>query len=126
MNEDLKIGIERDNGKIIGYRIDGEVINGLYITLDIEKINENCENFEIEIGNPKKGVIRHKLSKRDNLCILTIRFDKENQVQYLVGNDMDLIELNCIPEDNLPSDIKEMINEAFEISKKNRLSDFLK
>tara|TARA_R110002049_G_scaffold250486_2_gene424845 strand:- start:496 stop:864 length:369 start_codon:yes stop_codon:yes gene_type:complete len=122
----MEIGIERDNGKVVGYKIDGEIINGLYITLEFDKVNENCSNFGIQIETPKDGIIAQKLSKRDNLCIVTLKIDKENQVQYLVGNDMSLIELNSMPEDQMPAEFRNMITQAYEMTQKNKLSDFLK
>lgn len=122
----MEVGIERDNGKVVGYKIDNEIINGLYITLEFDKVNDNCTNFGIHIENPKDGMVAQKLSKRDNLCIVTMRFDKENQVQYLVGNDMNLIELNCLPEEQMPTDFRNSISQAYEMTQKSKLSDFLK
>ncbi|RKE89427.1 hypothetical protein [Ichthyenterobacterium magnum] len=122
----MEIGIERDNGKVVGYKIDGEIINGLYITLEFDKVSDNCKNFGIQLETPKDGTIAQKLSKRDNLCIVTLKIDKENQVQYLVGNDMSLIELNSMPENQMPAEFRNMITQAYEMTQKNRLSDFLK
>lgn len=122
----MEIGIERDNGKVIGYKIDGEIINGLYITLEFDKVTDNCVNFGIQVETPKDGIIAQKLSKRDNLCIVTLKIDKENQVQYLVGNDMSLIELNSMPENQMPAEFRNMITQAYEMTQKNKLSDFLK
>lgn len=59
----MEIGIEKDSGKYIGYKIDGEIINGLYQTLDSEKIADNCKNFDIKIDNPKNGAIATKCPK---------------------------------------------------------------
>ena len=121
----MEIGIERDNGKHVGYKIDGEIINGLYQTIEIEKITDNCTNFDIKVDNPKDGMVASKMSKRDNLCILTMKFDKENQVQFLVGNDLNLIELNSIPTEQMPTDLREMITQAYELTQKNTLKDFM-
>ena len=122
----MEIGIERDNGKVVGYKIDGEIINELQITIEFDKVNENCSNFGIQIETPKDGIIAQKLSKRGNLCVVTLKIDKENQVQYLVGNDMSLIELNSMPEDQMPAEFRNMITQAYEMTQKNKLSDFLK
>ena len=121
----MEIGIERDNGKFVGYKIDGEIINGLYQTVDNEKIIANCKNFDIHVENPKENSIKTKMSKRDNLCIVTIKFDENNQVQYLVGNVLDLIELNSIPADHMPTDLRERITEAYELTQKRTLGDLL-
>jgi len=122
----MEIGIERDNGKIANYKVDGEIINGLYQTIDFKKVEDNCKNFGIEIETPKDGVIASKLSKREKLCIVTFKIDKENQVQYLVGNDMNLIELNCIPSEQMPSDLREVITQGYELTQIKTLGDLLK
>ncbi|WNH13047.1 hypothetical protein [Thalassobellus suaedae] len=121
----MEIGIERDNGKYVGYKIDGEIINGLYQTVELDKIADNCKNFDIKVEKPKNGMVASKMSKRDNLCILTMKFDKENQVQFLVGNDLNLIELNCIPTEQMPTDLRKMIIQAYELTQKNTLKDFM-
>ena len=121
----MKIGIEKENGEVDDYEIDGEIINGLYITLEFDKVNENCKNFEIQLETPEDGTVANKLSKRNNLCIVTLKIDNENQVQYLIGDDMDLIELNSIPENQMPIEFKELITEAYGLTQKNMLSDFL-
>ena len=121
----MEIGIERDNGKYVGYKIDGEIINGLYQTVELDKIADNCKNFDIKVEKPKNGMVASKMLKRDNLCILTIKFDEKNQVQFLVGNDLNLIELNCIPTEQMPTDLREMITQAYELTQKNTLRDFM-
>ena len=121
----MEIGIERDNGKYVGYKIDGEIINGLYQTVELDKIADNCKNFDIKVEKPKNGIVASKMSKRDNLCILTMKFDEKNQVQFLVGNDLNLIELNCIPTEQMPTDLREMITQAYELTQKNTLKDFM-
>jgi hypothetical protein len=114
----MTIGIETGNGKVIRYEIDEEVINGLYQTLDFKKVGDNCKNFDIEIDTPKDGVIASKLSKRENLCIITMKIDEENQVQYLVGNNMSLIELNRIPSNKMSSELRDIITQGYELTKK--------
>ncbi len=84
----MEIGIERDNGKYIGHKIEGEIINGLYQTVETKKIGDNCKNFDIHLVDPAEGRVTSKLSKRDKLCILPIKYDKINHVQFLVGNDL--------------------------------------
>jgi hypothetical protein len=44
----------------------------------------------------------------------------------LVGNDMSLIELNSMPENQMPAEFRNMITQAYEMTQKNKLSDFLK
>ena len=113
----MEIGIETNKGQIEGFKIDGEIIDGLYSTINIEKVNSNCEIFEIQMEAPKEGVIAHKFSKMDNLCILTMKIDDKNIIQYLIGNDMSLPELNSIPENEMPSDLRNNIIEAHSLAK---------
>lgn len=54
-----------------------------------------------------------------------MKFDEKNQVQFLVGNDLNLIELNSIPTEQMPTDLKEMITHAYELTQKNTLKDFM-
>ena len=60
-----------------------------------------------------------------NSCFLTMRFDAENQIQYLIGRDMNISEFELISNKKLPKDIKEIIKQAYEMTKNNKLSDFL-
>ena len=125
--EELIIGIEGDNGNIIDYLIDGIVIDGLYFTTDFKKVTANCKNFDIEIEQPKsENIVSTKVSKRDNISILTLKFDSENQAQYLIGNDMKPNKLYSIPENELSTDFKDMIMQAYNMTQMNRLSDFPK
>jgi hypothetical protein len=125
--EELIIGIEGDNGNIIDYLIDGIVIDGLYFTADFKRVTANCKNFDIEIEEPKsENIVSTKVSKRDNISILTLKFDSENQVQYLIGNDMKPNKLCSIPEEELSTDFKDMIMQAYNMTQMNRLSDFPK
>ncbi len=125
--EELIIGIEGDNGNIIDYLIDGIVIDGLYFTTDFKKVTANCKNFDIEIDQPKsENIVSTKVSKRDNISILTLKFDSENQAQYLIGNDMKPNKLYSIPENELSTDFKDMIMQAYNMTQMNRLSDFPK
>ena len=113
----MEIGIETNKGKIEGYKIDGEIIDGLYSTTNTEKVNSNCKIFGIQIEAPKEGVITYNFSKMDNLCVLTMKIDEENIIQYLIGVDMSLPELNHIPDNEMPSDLRNKIIEAHSLAK---------
>lgn len=117
-----KIGVERDNGSIIEYNIDAEIINGLYSTTDIKKVNENIKNFNIEIEQISNGVAQ-KLSKRNNVVIATVLIDEMNKLQYLVGKDMNLVELE--KSNDIPLEIKPLIKNAFDLSKVRTLGDLI-
>lgn len=124
--ENLQIGIEGDNGQIIGYNIDSELIEGLYITIDIDKIKENCVIFEVEMGSWADNNETTKMSKRDKLVILTIKTQAEKAIQFLVGGDMNLKQMKLISSKVLPSEIKKMIKDCHALAHKSTLSDLLK
>jgi hypothetical protein len=107
--------IEIDDRKHIGYKIDHEIINGLYQTFELEKIIDNCKNFEIQVKSPENVMFNSKMTRINNRCILTMIFDAENQVQFLVGNDMSLVELNSIPFELLPIIFRETITKAYKL-----------
>lgn len=119
--EDLQIGIENENGEIIGYKIDGTIVDGLYATFKFDKINENIKNFEIEVENPAENMLVQKMSKREKMCIITIRFNENEQVQYIACPDLNITDLNGIPEKEMPQEFKNMILEGYEISKMSKL-----
>ena len=118
--EDLQLGIENDSGKIIGYKIDGTIVDGLYATFDFDKVNDNINNFDIEVENPAENMLVQKMSKREEMCIITIRFNENQQVQYIVCPDLNIKDLNKIPEKEMPQEFKNMILEGFEISKMSK------
>lgn len=109
----FQIGIERESGGVVSYKIDAVIINGLYLTFDFDKVNENCSNFDIETEIPDLDRIFTTFSKREELVILTLILDEENQVQYLIGNDLNLGELSHISEDELPQNFKKLILNGF-------------
>lgn len=111
----MEIGIEIDNGKHIGYKIDTEIIKGLYQTFKFEKIIGNCKNLEINLEIPKNERVNSKMSKRDNICVLTMIFDKDNGIQFLVGRDLSSEQLNSLTPEQLPNELKETIFKAYEL-----------
>ena len=111
----MEIGIEIDNGKHIGYKIDTEIIKGLYQTFEFEKIIDNCKSFDINVEIPKNEMVNSKMSKRNNICVLTMIFDKDNGIQFLVGSDMSSLQLNSLTSEQLPTELKETIFKAYEL-----------
>lgn len=116
--DDLQIGLSDDNGEIKGYRIDSEIIEGLYITVTPDKIKRNCKEFDVVLQGEGS-----KISKRNNVSIFTLEIDEENQLQYLVGEDMDVKKLKSLDNKQLPEELKSGILHAFELTKINRLGD---
>lgn len=121
--QESKISIERDNVSTIDYNMDYKIINGLYTTTDNKKVSENIKNFNIEIEQISNGVAQ-KLSKRNQVVIVTILIDELNKFQYLVRKDMNLDELEKTNE--MPSGIKLLIKDAFDLTKVVALKDLLK
>lgn len=119
--EDLQLGIENESGEIIGYKIDETIVDGLYATFDFDKINENIKNFEIEVENPSENMLVQKMSKREEMCIITILFTENEQVQYIVCPDLNVPDLNEMSENEMPQEFKNMILEGYEISKMSNL-----
>lgn len=113
----MEIGIETNKGQIEGYKIDGEIIDGLYSTTNTGKVNSNCKVFGIQIEAPNEGAITYNFSKMNNLCVLTMKIDEENIIQYLIGVDMSLPELNHIPDNEMPHDLRNKIIEAHSLAK---------
>lgn len=122
--ENLKIGLERDNGKILGYNVDVEVINGLYLTYDNQKIHENISNFNIDIEVVPNQTAT-KISKRDRVSIVSMFFDEERKFQYLVGADLNLNEFENLDRKLMPEEVRELIREAYRLTQSNSLSGLL-
>ena len=111
MKENLKLGIELDNGEINDFLFDNFIINGLFFTAESVKVSENSENFKIKIEKPtRENQMTTNIAKRQNVVIVTFYVDNENQSQYLVAEDLNIIELN-------QTDIvdKHLIKEAFSL-----------
>ena len=111
----LKIGIEGDNGEILDYQIDELIIEGLFITRNSSKVRENCKKFKIYVESNSKNGIGVKITKINNISILTLKQSKQNQFQFLVGNDMSVTELNNIPPEDLNEDLKGLIFKAYQL-----------
>ena len=118
--EDLKVGITDKNGELAGFRIDGEIVTGLFLTINPEKIKDNCEDFEINFNDKNSNI-----SKRSNVSIFTIKFKEDNLIQYLIAEDLSLTELNKLTPKQMPSEIKDGILQGYELTKINNLGDLL-
>lgn len=123
--ENLQVGIENDYGKIVAYNIDSDIIEGLYITVDSQKIRENCENFNIEITSWKDDSQDTKMSKRDNLVILTIKIDMNKIIQFLIGDDMNLKQMKLLSSKVLSQEMKKIIKECHILANTRSLSGLL-
>lgn len=119
-----RIGLEQDNGEMLGYNINSEILNGLYLTTDTELINENIDNFNIDIEVIPNQVAT-KISKRDKVAIITFVVDENRKYQYLVGADLDIEKMEKMNSHEIPEQIKDLIKEAYSLTQKNKLSDFM-
>jgi hypothetical protein len=120
--ENLQIGIEIDNGQMVGYNIDSEIMNGLYSTTEKLKVEENIQNFNIIIEKQGDSVAT-KMSKRDNVVIITIVIDDENKLQYLVGKDLNIDDIKS--SNDFPSELKPLILDAYNLTNVASLNDLL-
>lgn len=78
------------------YLIGLEIIAGLNITLDQNKIKKNCKFLDIDMSNCKS-----KISKRNDIAITTIGLGYNNFLQYEVKRNINICQLNKINNDLL-------------------------
>ncbi|OGS70994.1 MAG: hypothetical protein A3F91_11245 [Flavobacteria bacterium RIFCSPLOWO2_12_FULL_35_11] len=93
------------------YIADMKIIKGLFITIDPEKIKTNCEYFEINMSNSPS-----KISKRNNISILTLGFENNQFIQFQVKWNLNIKELNKLDYDYITNEIKSMILEAYKLT----------
>lgn len=106
----LKMSI-KNNGKTIGFKIDREIIEGLYITFDLDKVTDNYNNFNIKYDSPIQNEIAIKGYNKKNVIILNFKLDNDNHVQYIIGKNMCIKEFNKIADNIVPSYFKDKIKE---------------
>lgn len=112
--QDLKLGLEGDNNQILDYLVDNIIIEGLYITGDNSKIRANCTVFNIRMTDPiSDNQIANRITKINNVSILTIKSSDENLVQFLIGNDLDIEEMKSLPREMLSREVEDLIQQAY-------------
>ena len=114
-----RIGLEQDNGEMLGYNINSEIQNGLYLTTETDLINEN---IDIEVI---PNQVATKISKRDKVAIITFVVDENRKYQYLVGADLDIEKMEKMNSKEIPEQIKDLIKDAYSLTQKNKLSDLM-
>jgi hypothetical protein len=102
------------------YIADKKIIKGLYITIDPEKIMRNCEHFEIDMSNSKS-----KISKRNNISILTLGFENNQFIQFQIKWNLNIKELIKINNDFISIEIKAMILDAYKLTQVKTLRDLI-
>lgn len=118
----LKMGIKNTFGKTIGYKIDREIIDGLFITFDLRKIKDNYENFDIQFQN-QLDVYKSNMSIRENVAILSIEIDEDNHVQYLLDHNLSFKKLYEVADNEIPYFFKHKIKECLDIFKKENQTE---
>lgn len=100
------------------YISDKKIIKGLYITIDSEKIKRNCEHFEIDMSNCPS-----KISKRNNISILTLGFENNQFIQFQVKWNLNIKEFKKLDCDFISNEIKFMDLEAYMLAQIKTLED---
>ncbi|MDT0677167.1 hypothetical protein [Autumnicola musiva] len=113
--ENPTIELETENGEKLGFRIDAEVMNGLCLTHSKDKVEENIHNFNIDIEVLAEGIAT-KMSKINNVAIVTILANSERKHQYLVRNDLDIEKMKNDSSGQIPDQIKSLIIQAHQLS----------
>lgn len=105
-----------------------KLMTGLVFSDDNEHIIKNNQVFDIEFdeSQSKRG-IQSNVSKRGQYAIITLRFDKKSQAQYLIKNTLDIKKLDKVSENQIPKMFKELILQAYAMTQTARtLGDFFK
>ena len=118
---DLKINILNEEGKLIGFFIDREILSGLYIAFDLSKVIQNYQNFKIHYNTENNKEMINIISNIDDIIIISVKIDAENHVQFLIEESLTLKELRKTPENIIPSAFKKIIRAAY---KKQYLKDY--
>lgn len=102
------------------YLIDTRITIGLNLTTDPNKIKKNCKLLDIDMSNNPK-----RISKRNNVVILTLGFGNNQFLQYEVKHNFNINELNNISDDYIPNEIKPLILQAYQLTKVLTLKDLI-
>jgi hypothetical protein len=114
--ENLKLGIDLEDGVLTDFFFDVFIMDGLFFTSDSNKVDKNRENFNLAIGNPSaSNQISTNISKQGNITIITYVLDRENQTQFLVGTDLNINELKELSDNDISMNDKFMIMEAYQL-----------
>lgn len=116
----IALSIRNENNDLKEYQVDFEVVLGLYLTFDLEKVVRNSENFGIPL-NQELGKVATKIKSLKEVSIVTIEVSEEKKFQYFVGNDLALEALVKVPEAEMPNNIKEVVLKAYHLIQKSHL-----
>lgn len=99
----MKIKLPKQYSNLIEYNYNFKINSGIYFTLDLTLIKENCKNYMIQ------GTDEITIKSTNEFSILTIRFSRKKRVQYSITKKLNKNELEKIPIRYLPEDFKEYI-----------------
>jgi len=109
----LKINIQNEEGKLIGFQVDREIMNGLYITFDFLKVEKNYQNFNIDYQKSNVSEINKIILNIDDVTIVSTKLDADNHVQFLIEENLSLKKLKKVPENVIPLEFKKIIRSAY-------------
>jgi len=121
----LEIKIKDENKKEGIYKVDKNIVDGLFLTVDNSKVIENSKAFNIDVTQ-EDGKVKTVLKSLDKVAIVTIVVNPQTQFQYFVGGDLNLKALIKVDEKEMPNNIKEVILKAYHLIQKSSLVSKIK
>jgi hypothetical protein len=118
--EMIALSVKTENGEIAEFQVDSEIVKGLYLVHDLEKVILNSRTYNISLTENVQKV-ETKIKTLDKVSIVTIEVNNSVRFQYFVGNDLGLEALVKVPENELPNNIKEVILKAYHLIQKASL-----
>ena len=116
----IALNVKTEKGELAEFQVDSEIIKGLYLVHNLEKVISNSETYNIALSQNVEKV-ETKIKTLDKVSIVTIEVDNIVKFQYFVGNDLGLEALTKVPENELPNYIKEVILKAYHLIQKSSL-----
>ena len=121
----LELKIKDENKKEGIYKVDKNIVDGLFLTVDNTKVIENSNAFNIDLKQ-ENGKVKTVLKSLDKVAIVTIVVNEKTQFQYFVGGDLNLKALIKVDEKEMPNNIKEVILKAYHVIQKSSLVSKIK
>ncbi len=121
----LELKIKDENKKEGTYKADKNIVDGLFLTVDNNKVIENSETFNIDLAQ-EDGKVKTILKALDKVAIVTIVVNPKTQFQYFVGGDLNLKALIKVDEKEMPNNIKEVVLKAYHVIQKSSLVSKIK
>lgn len=116
----IALTVNTEKGEVAEFLADVEIVKGLYLVHDLDKVYTNCDTYSITLSTHVENV-ETKIKTLNNVSIVTIEVDSIIKFQYFVGNDLALPALVKVPENELPDNIKEVILKAYHLIQKASL-----